>query len=109
MSENLSRWVGIEGSNALVARALARARADHPALSNVRYTSQSAVCLDGLAESARLHGAGAATDGVVAILTALIDLLGRLIGEDLAMRLVEQSVPAVTPDDARATEREGER
>jgi hypothetical protein len=103
VSENLSRWFGIDGTNALFARALARAKAEHPALANVRYSRQSAVCLEGLVESAHIHGAGAAADGVAAILSALIELLGRLIGHDIAMRVVEQSVPAEAPDAARAT------
>lgn len=103
LSANLSRWFGIDGTNALFARALVRAQADHPALANVRYSRQSAVCLEGLAENARIHGADAAAHGVAAILTALIELLGRLIGQDIAMRLVEQSVPADAPDDPRTT------
>ena len=108
MSANLSRWFGIDGTNALFARALVRAQADYPALANVRYSHQSAVCLERLAESARLHGADAAADGVAAILTALIELLGRLIGEDIAMRLLEPSGPASALDDARGTGQEGQ-
>jgi hypothetical protein len=109
VSASLSRWFGIDGTNALFARALVQAQADHPALANVRYSRQSAVCLERLAENARIHGADAAADGVAAILTALIELLGRLIGQDIAMRLVEQSVPAEAPDDARATGEENQR
>ena len=108
VSANLSRWFGIDGTNALFARALVQAQADHPALANVRYSHQSAVCLERLAESARIHGANAAADGVAAIFTSLIELLGRLIGQDIAMRLVEQSVPADAPDDARATREENQ-
>ena len=74
----------------------------------MRYSPQSAVCLERLAESARIHGADAAADGVAAILTALIELLGRLIGPDIAMRLVEQSVPADASDRARATGEENQ-
>ena len=85
-----------------------RAQADYPALATVRYSPQSAVCLERLAESARIHGADAAADGVAAILTALIELLGRLIGPDIAMRLVEQSVPADASDRARATGEENQ-
>jgi len=106
VSANLSRWFGIDGTNALFARALVQAQADHPALANVRYSHQSAVCLERLVESARIHGANAAADGVAAILTALIELLGRLIGLDIAMRLVEQSIPADVSDEARATPKE---
>ena len=85
-----------------------RAQADHPALASVRYSRQSAICLERLAESARTHGADAAADGVAAILTALIELLARLIGQDIAMRLVEQSVPPDAPDEARATGEENQ-
>src|SRR6266480_1123496 len=106
VSANLSRWFGIDGTDALFARAVARAQADHPALANVRYSHQSAVCLERLAESARRHGAHAAADGVAAVLTVLIELLGRLIGEDIAMRLLEQSGPAAALDDARGTGQE---
>jgi hypothetical protein len=108
VSANLSRWFGTDGTDALFARALVRAQADHPALANVRYARQSAGCLEGLADSAHIHGTEAAADGVAAILTALIELLGRLIGQDIAMRLVEQSVPAGAPDDARATGEENQ-
>jgi len=108
VAANLSRWFGIDGTNALFARALVQAQADHPALANVKYSHHSAVCLDRLAESARIHGADAAADGVAAILTALIELLGRLIGQDIAMRLVEQSVRSDAPDDARATGEENQ-
>jgi hypothetical protein len=108
VSANLSRWFGIDGTNALFARALVRAQADHPALANVRYSRQSAVCLERLAENARIHGDDAATEGVAAMLTALIELLGRLIGQDIAMRLVEQSVQADAPGDARATREENQ-
>jgi len=108
VSANLSRWFGIDGTNALFTRALVQAQADHPALANVRYSHQSAVCLERLAESARIHGANAAADGVAAIFTSLIELLSRLIGQDIAVRLVEQSVPADAPPDARATGKENQ-
>lgn len=99
LSEHLSRWVGADGSHALFARALARAQVEHPVLKDVRRPVRSTVCLEGLAESARTHGAGAAAEGVVSILTALLEVLGRLIGDDMAMSLVEQSVPAHASDD----------
>jgi len=108
VSANLSRWFGTDGTDALFARALVRAQADHPALANVRYSRQSPLCLQGLPETARTHGAAAADDGVAAILTALIELLSRLIGQDIAMRLVEQSLPADAPTDARATGKENQ-
>jgi len=108
VSANLSRWFGVDGTNALFTRALVQAQANHPALANVKYSHQSDVCLERLAESARIHGANAAAEGVAAILTALIELLGRLIGQDIAMHLVEQSLPAEAADDARPTGEENQ-
>lgn len=91
--ENLSRWVGIDGADALFARALTRAQTQYPALGVVRFGPRSEICLEGIEESARTHGAAAAAEGVAGILTALIELLGRLIGDDLATQLVQQSLP----------------
>ena len=101
VSANLSRWFGVDGTDALFARALTRAQADHPALAAVRYSRQSGITLEGLTESADIHGPAAVADAVAAMLTALIELLGRLIGQDMAMRLVEQSVRASAPEKAR--------
>ncbi len=91
VSEGLSRWFGTFGSRALIARALVRAQASHPALAAVTSADEPAPCLSGLAESARAHGAQAATDGVITLLAALADLIGRLIGDDLAASLLDQS------------------
>lgn len=95
VSDELSRWIGNDGCRALFARALATAQADgHPALDAVRTSARSVYCLDGLTESAARHGAAAANDGATATLSALIELLGRLIGDDMALHLLEQSTPA---------------
>ena len=108
VSANLSRWFGTDGTDALFTRAVVRAQAEHPALANVRYSRQSPLCLQGLPETARTHGAAAADDGVAAILTALIELLGRLIGQDIALRLVEHSLQADAAADARETGEENQ-
>jgi hypothetical protein len=101
--ENLSRWVGIDGADALFARALTHARRNHPALGVVRFGHRSETCLEGIEESARTHGAAAAAEGVAGIFTALIELLGRLVGEDLATRLVQQSVPDRPTHESQST------
>lgn len=103
---NLSRWVGIDGADALFARALMHAQARHPALRAVRFEPRAELCLEGIAESARTHGAAATAEGVAGILTALIELLGRLVGDDLATQLVEQSAPDGSTHDLPSTGRE---
>lgn len=92
----LGRWFGPIGARALLARALAAAQAHHPALASVsvvpaaRGTPPSS-WVTGLAESARAHGTGPAADAVVAVIACLADLMGRLIGEQLAMTVLERS------------------
>jgi hypothetical protein len=84
----LGRWIGAEGYRALLDRALGLARAKHPALDGLS-------CLGGdeplTAAAVRAHGAAEVAAGMEALVAALIELLGRIIGEDMAVRLVEQT------------------
>ena len=103
VSDELARWIGSDGCRALFARALATAQAagGHPALEMVRISAGSTYCLDGLTDCAARFGVEAATDGAAAVLAALIELLGHLIGDDMALNLLEQSAHARPPTPAR--------
>lgn len=90
LSLDLVGWFGPLGAHALVSRALAQVRADHPALATVRVGEPPTPSLEGLAESGRLHGAAAAVAGALDVLAGVVELLGRLIGDTLATTLVEQ-------------------
>jgi hypothetical protein len=83
----LGRWVGAAGYQALVDRALTMTRAEHPALGSFS-------CLGGdepaTATAVGAHGAAQVAAGLVAMVTAVIELLGRIIGDEMAVRLVEQ-------------------
>ncbi len=46
--------------------------------------------MTGFASVASIGGASAVTDGLVTMIAALADLLGRLIGDDLAIGVLEQ-------------------
>jgi hypothetical protein len=89
VSANLCDAMGEDGCAALLARALARAEADHPALKNIRRLNNGGIHLDGVVASIETHGAAHVTAAIEALLAALIDVLGRLIGEDMAIRLVD--------------------
>ena len=91
LSDDLAGWFGPFGAHALVTRALAQARAEHPALALVSVGGPSTSYFEGLAECGRVHGAEAAVAAAVDLLAWLVDLLGRLIGDTLATTLVEQS------------------
>jgi hypothetical protein len=97
--QTLSRWLGANGSYALFTRALAQAQAEHPLLRDVRFRTQSEPGLEGVTESIQVHGAAAVAAGLESVLVGLIELLGRLVGHDMAARLVEQSVPNPARDD----------
>jgi hypothetical protein len=104
LAAELSRWFGPYGYHALLARALADARTAHPALRVVRVGPAPAPELEGLEDAARAQGAAAAVAGVEAVLAALIDLLGRLIGDDLAMTFIDHTILAMARNGADATD-----
>jgi hypothetical protein len=80
----LAEWFGPFGTHALLARALAHARAEHPALAGVTVGVPSAPAVQGLVDGPQLPGAAAD------LLAWVVELLGRLIGDDLATGLIER-------------------
>jgi hypothetical protein len=84
----LTRWIGSDGYRALVDRALAQARAEHPAIADLQCQAGD---LQGVAAAVGAHSAAEVREGVVTLVALLIDLLSRLIGEEMATRLVEQA------------------
>jgi hypothetical protein len=90
----LSRWVGPDGCHALFTRAVAQARAEYPPLEQIQLRIQSEPYIDGVAESIMAHGDAATAEALESMLVRLVELLGRLIGAGLAMKLVEQGLPA---------------
>lgn len=115
---SLSQWVGTVGCNALFARALALSTPQHPVLRGVRFQLQNEVPqLECLAENAREYGSQATTEGATTVLASIITMLGGLIGEDITMRILEESprasetpsAPSVAaPTSKRTTTSEGE-
>jgi hypothetical protein len=88
VSENVRDAMGDDGWNALLVRAIAQTEPAHPALSNIRL-NEGGAHLDGVVESVEAHGAAVATEAIEALLATLVDILGRLIGEDMALRLID--------------------
>lgn len=102
----LARWFGMYGYHALLSRALADAKKSHAALANVVVRAPLEPFLDGLGECAQSHGPAAMSEGVTSVLTTAIEVLGRLIGEDMAEKLVVQSLSAASQE-AEAALNEG--
>ena len=85
----LARWIGAEGYRSLLDRAVRAARADHPVLGGLS-------CLGvgdepGTAAALAAKSNGDLAEGMVAVVATLIDSLGRIIGIEMAVRLVEQA------------------
>jgi hypothetical protein len=76
------------GYRILFDRALALARAEHPALGGLE-------CLGGVQPvTTDIQPAPSAAEvaaGMVALVANLVELLGRIVGEEMAVRLVEQT------------------
>jgi hypothetical protein len=88
----LSRWVGRDGCHALFARALAEARTDHPALGKIQLHTRAEPYIDGVAETIIAQGDPATAEALESMLVRLVELLGRLIGDDMAIKLIERTL-----------------
>jgi hypothetical protein len=91
---DLARWVGHDGCHALFTRALAQSRTETPVLEQLQLHARSEPYLEGVAETIMAHGDAASADALESMLVHLIELLGRLIGDDMAMKLIERSLAA---------------
>jgi hypothetical protein len=88
----LSRWVGLDGCHALFSRALTDARSEFPALGQIQIRARSQPHIDGVAETIIARGDPATAEALESMLVGLAELLGRLIGDDMAMKLIERSL-----------------
>ena len=95
LETGLVRWVGAEGFRVLRVRAVKLAQAEHPAIGNLLDGAgnlRTTAAGTGTGRAVRGHGAPAVAAGMICLIACLVDLLGRIIGEELAVRLVEQTV-----------------
>ena len=81
--------LGPDGCSALLSRALAECEPAHPVLAHVRGGDGREIRLDGVAKGIERFGYGAAEAGVEAMVASLLGILGKLIGEDMALRLLD--------------------
>lgn len=84
----LRNALGVDGCNALLVRALIRTEAQHPLISDLRRSSEGNISFDGLVKSVGDHGVVPVTAAIEALLAALIDILVRLVGEEMTVRLI---------------------
>ena len=106
VSNGLAHWVGSDGTQALFTRALALAQTRDHSLKSVQPPARAALFLDTLAANAEPGDGASVLDGVTMIMTTLIELLTRLVGEDLAVRLVADAATGQSPDAVRPPDAE---
>ena len=104
----LSRWVGPDGCHALFTRALAQARTEYPALEQIQLRARSEPYIDGVAETIMAHGDAPTAEALESMLVRLVELLGRLIGDDMGMKLIERGLAASERGDATSDGRREE-
>ncbi len=81
--------MGADGCAALLSRSLARTDVAHPALRDMWRQDGREIYLDGVAAAVRKHGHVEVQQGHDALMKALLEVLGRLIGEDMAARVID--------------------
>jgi hypothetical protein len=102
----LSRWVGTDGCHALFARALAETRPQYPALEKIQLRPRSEPYIEGIADSIMARGDPETAEALESMLIRLVELLGRLIGDDMAMKLIERSLVSERDDTPSEKRRE---
>lgn len=103
---DIGRWVGLDGCDALLARAWDEVSATRPWLDGVRSRPRRSPHLDGLDTGFHQQEPVVAAEALVALVAVFIELLGVAIGLELAQRLVENAWRA---DRARPREQEKKR
>jgi transcriptional regulator GlxA family with amidase domain len=106
--QGLSGWIGMEGCHALFARARAQAQGNHPPLETLQLRARAKPYMDGLAEGVAKYGEPATAAAITSMLASMIELLGRLIGSDMANNLIERSLPDRVRDAAAPEPRSAE-
>ena len=93
MGSTLTRWFGPFGYHALLVRALAETRRAHPALRAVSIKGPTDPRLEGIAHAAAAYGSTATVTALTDVVASVVELLGRLIGEDMAAKLIDAVMP----------------
>jgi hypothetical protein len=69
-------------------------------LEQIQLRARSDLYIDGVAETIKARGDAATAAALESMLVRLFELLDRLIGDDMAMKLVERSLSASERGDA---------
>ncbi len=96
----LSRWIGSDGCHALFTRARAQEQPGNRALESLQLSPRHDPYIIGVAESIGEYGDDATADAIESMIVGMIELLGRLIGVDMATSLIERSLSEFPQDNS---------
>jgi hypothetical protein len=96
----LSRWIGSDGCHALFTRARAQEQAANRALESLQLNPHHDPYIVGVAESIGEYGNDETADAIESMIVGMIELLGRLIGVDMATSLIERSLSEFAQDNS---------
>lgn len=82
------RWIGGEAYRALLSRSLSETKPGHPVLKGLTCFGEDEPAIRA---AMRKHGADAVAAAMLAVLRAVTALLGRIMGDEMAVHLVEQN------------------
>jgi hypothetical protein len=101
----LSRWIGSDGCHALFTRARAQQQPANPPLESVQLSPRHDPYITGVEESIGEYGNDATADAIESMVVGMIELLGRLIGVDMATSLIERSLSESANDNSAPEKR----
>lgn len=101
----LSRWIGSDGCHALFTRARAQEQAANHPLESLQLTPRHDPYIIGVEESIEEYGNDATASAIESMLVGMIELLGRLIGVDMATSLIERSLSDFANDNSSPAKR----
>jgi hypothetical protein len=97
---SIRQSMGVDGCSALFGRAFTRTEWKHPAVRTIRGTADWDITLHALVSAVEAHGAAATASAVDAVLVALHEILGRIIGEDMSKRIIDHNAQSTSRDEA---------
>lgn len=89
-AEALAEFLGLDGTRAVFDRAFELVAAQNPVLKTVELKTVPTVNISGVVEAIELHGENASASALEQLLSTVVEVLGRLMGEDLAIRILER-------------------
>lgn len=100
---DLSRSLGRIGAHAILSRALSQAKLRHVLLESMGFDRDSEHALVGIAATTQAHGATAVEAAIEALLQDAFVLLEKMVGSDMATRLLDYSGAIGIPEDEDST------